>query len=164
MKDIYVSSEPPAADKEDSYVSSVRDLDKLTKKAKESPGKIKHKHKISKSKLFTLASLLVLILFVIVIIFSENQQRIRSEKIASYEECVASSGSVIREIYPEECVAANGEVFVRALTSDEQPPTVTPSVDESFCGGFANHPCPDGFTCVITAKRPDASGICVETE
>jgi hypothetical protein len=32
-----------------------------------------------------------------------------------------------------------------------------------MCGGFAGIRCPNGSTCVITAKHPDASGTCKKT-
>ena len=43
-----------------------------------------------------------------------------------------------------------------------QPPALTPTVTEIFCGGIAGISCPEGFTCKLDGNYPDAGGKCIK--
>jgi len=42
------------------------------------------------------------------------------------------------------------------------PETNQKASEEKFCGGIAGVVCPEGYTCKLDGKYPDASGVCIK--
>ncbi|QQS39160.1 hypothetical protein IPM62_00910 [Candidatus Woesebacteria bacterium] len=157
--------------KENDGFSAERELEIITQKAKSGKVKIMRKHRIPRSRLLTLASILVLIVCISVIVFCEFQKNKSEIIVTNFDECVNQKGSIIRETYPETCVTKNNLIFTRIITdeidnSDYKPDSLinqdSPDSKIINCGGRTNYPCPEGFTCVIVDNQPDAGGTCIK--
>jgi|GEM_PF-3843309 len=64
------------------------------------------------------------------LIFQNDQLR-KSSSISNYEECLASSGSLIQESYPATCVSKSGQRFVQKIDPGINPEPVPPDFLDS---------------------------------
>jgi hypothetical protein len=106
--------------------------------------------------------ILILLLFGISVAISLYLNEINTPPPSSFEECKVARGSVIQESYPPVCVSKDGKRFIKSIPKEEQELIkYLETTDTSVCGGIANLPCPEGYTCIIEDKYPDATGRCI---
>ena len=68
---------------------------------------------------FLLTFSLLIVLFVIAFFIAYRATN-KPKSATTYEECIKSKGSIIRESYPAVCVTKNGQQFVQPLSPEEK--------------------------------------------
>ncbi|MDQ3015028.1 MAG: hypothetical protein M3Q73_04130 [bacterium] len=107
-------------------------------------------------KIIIIITGIIVLLIVVSFLVQSNKTKNIQASINSFEEC-AEAGNPIMESYPEQCRTADGRLFVRDISGDNQATsTPTNSAEGAPKGSIHNLPVPEG---VNAARKALAQNV-----